>query len=70
MATTVVFQVPVHVEVDDRERRVLSVKVDDEAVVGPLDVLAVDEEVDVDRRQRAAATAERAEWPAWELGAT
>lgn len=68
MATTVVFLVPVHVEVDEEEGTVLSVKVDDEAVTDPVDIFAIDGDVDEVRRRRAGDVASSASWPAWELG--
>jgi hypothetical protein len=67
MTVYVRYEVPVLVEVDLRHRRVVAVRVDDEAVRGPLD--AVDA---VGRKPRRAAQAigiaEAADWPAWQFG--
>lgn len=69
VAITVVFSVPVHVEVDERVGTVLSAKVDDEAVVGPVDVIVLDERPDLERIERAMSIADDAPWPGWMFGA-
>lgn len=67
MPITLVFNVPVHVEVDVEARSVLSVKVDDEHCDGPIQVLD-DDSADAALIQRGAAIADQASWPAWEFG--
>lgn len=68
MPITLVFNVPVHVEVDEDRREVLSVKVDDEHAEGPSAVLGADVEGDGELIARCAAIADESTWPAWELG--
>jgi hypothetical protein len=67
MPITLLFNVPVHVEVDVEALSVLSVKVDDEHCEGPIQVLD-DDSLDPVLIQRGAAIAERASWPSWEFG--
>lgn len=61
-----VFNVPVHVEVDKARRAVVSVKIDDERAVGPAQ--AIGGALDSDAALRCAAIAEDLAWPMWELG--
>ncbi len=69
MAITLVFNVPVHVEVDEVDGAVLSVKVDDERAEGPVEVLGGAEGEDAAQLlARVAAIADETSWPAWELG--
>ncbi|MBK6856695.1 MAG: hypothetical protein IPG97_09165 [Microthrixaceae bacterium] len=69
MAMTLVFKVPVHVEVDEVARAVLSVKVDDERAEGPVEVVAGAEGEDLaELLARGAAVADEASWPVWEFG--
>jgi hypothetical protein len=69
MTTLVRYQVPVFVEVDERRGTVLSVNVDDEAIMGPVDVLDPGgSTLDQWRRDVAVGVAEREGWPTWELG--
>lgn len=63
------FNVPVHVEVDEARKAVVSVKVDDEhAAAGPAYVLGEGSEGDAGLLARGAAIAEAMAWPMWELG--
>lgn len=69
MAITLVFNVPVHVEVDEVDRAVLSVKVDDERAEGPVEFLGGPEGKDSAQvLASATAIADEVSWPAWEFG--
>lgn len=69
MTIFVEYQVPVLVEIDERERRVVSVRVDDESVAGPFGVMDIDSsQVPARRRARAVAVADETSWPGWTLG--
>lgn len=68
MAITLVFNVPVHVEVDADRRQVLSVKVDDEHAEGPVFALGGGAEGEGELVARCAAIADEGAWPVWELG--
>ena len=69
MTSFVVYQVPVLVEVDEHEGVVVSVRVEDEGVRDPVDVVDLAGGVLTDeRRQRLIDVAEAASWPAWQLG--
>ncbi len=60
---------PVFVEVDERRGTVLSVKVDDEAIDGPVGALDPGgATLDQRRRDVAIGVAEREGWQAWEFG--
>ncbi len=67
MTLTLVFNVPVHVEVDEAHRAVVSVKVDDEHAVGPVHAIE-DDDGSTELLARGAAIAEEAHWPIWEVG--
>lgn len=67
MTITLVFNVPVHVEVDDVRRAVVSVKVDDEHAVGPVHALE-DDEGSTELLARGAEIAKDVDWPMWEVG--
>jgi hypothetical protein len=67
MTITLVFNVSVHVEVDEVHRAVVSVKVDDEHAVGPVCAIE-DDEGSTELLARGAAIAEEADWPIWEVG--
>lgn len=69
MPIILVFNVPIHVEIDERARAVLSVKIDDEHAEGPLSILDGHKEVvDAEALARSAAIVDEVSWPAWELG--
>ncbi len=70
MRVYVEYSVPVLVEVDlDDDQAVLAVMVDDEQVVGPTTVIALEGgSVSASAASRAIGIAEEDSWPAWEFG--
>jgi hypothetical protein len=69
MPITLVFNVPVHVEINEDDRSVLSVKVNDEHADGPVSILDGPDEADAaEALARCATIADEASWPAWVLG--
>jgi hypothetical protein len=67
MTVFVEYRVPILVEVDERLGAVVSVRVDDDDVEGPLGVVA-EHELSAANERRALAIAEAEPWPAWEFG--
>lgn len=74
MTTTLVFNVPVYVTVDDVKPTILNVAVDDQAV--PPDPThaedsggnVLDAHIDRERIERAIGLAHERTWPEWEVG--
>ena len=67
MRVFVEYNVPVLVEVDDQQGTVVSVRIDDECVDGPVG-LFTEYELSEDDERRALAIAEANVWPAWDIG--
>lgn len=67
MTVFVEYRVPVLVEVDENVGAILSVRVDDDEVDGPIGVVA-DQALSAAEERHALAIAEAEPWPAWEFG--
>ncbi len=69
MTIIVEYRAPVLVEVDEASTRVVSVRVDDESIEGPIGTVDLSgSAVSPRSRRRAHAIAEDADWPAWSFG--
>lgn len=69
MRCYVEYRVPVLVQVDLEEDRIVSVVVDDEQVEGPVGVIAVEAAGLSEPEHRAALRLpEEGSWPAWDIG--